>query len=143
MFNDPYYAYPFYSGVSSGFGPGAFSAASGLSRAAGGSGLGSLLRGAASRWSWNGFLTSTGKALNVINQAIPIVYQVRPMINNAKTMFRVLGAVRENGTSTKTKTVSPSSSSVSSSTDAILQKQREEVSSIQTPNTDGGPTFFL
>lgn len=46
------------------------------------------------------FLSGTGKTLNVINQAIPIYYQVKPMINNAKTMFKVISAVRNSDNNT-------------------------------------------
>ena len=42
------------------------------------------------------FLTGTGKTLNVINQAIPIYYQIKPVISNAKTMFKVMSAVKNN-----------------------------------------------
>jgi len=52
-------------------------------------------------FSLNKFLTSTGKTLNVINQAIPIYYQVKPMISNAKTMFKVMNAVRDNNETNK------------------------------------------
>ncbi len=129
MFNNPYYAYPFYGGVSQGVGAGA------LSGAATRSGLGSFLRGATSRFSWDGFLTSTGKTLNVINQAIPIFYQVRPMIQNAKTMFRVLGAVREKDTDSKSNSVSVSSTAPKNTSPTSVEKR--------IPSTDGNPTFFL
>lgn len=52
------------------------------------------LFGGLKKYNWNNFLNGTGKTLNVINQAIPIIYQVRPIINNAITMFRVMNAVR-------------------------------------------------
>lgn len=38
---------------------------------------------------WGSILDGTSKTLNVINQAIPVVYQVKPIINNAKTMFKI------------------------------------------------------
>ena len=38
---------------------------------------------------WSSILDGTSKTLNVINQAIPVVYQVKPIINNAKTMFKI------------------------------------------------------
>ena len=38
---------------------------------------------------WSGILNNTQKTLNIVNQAIPIVYQIKPIVNNAKTMFRV------------------------------------------------------
>lgn len=43
---------------------------------------------------WSGILDGTQKTLGVINQAIPIVYQVKPMITNAKTMFKIADEVR-------------------------------------------------
>ena len=43
---------------------------------------------------WSGILDGTQKTLGVINQAIPIVYQVKPMISNAKTMFKIADEVR-------------------------------------------------
>lgn len=38
---------------------------------------------------WGGLLDGTQKTLGVINQAIPIVYQVKPIISNARTMFKI------------------------------------------------------
>lgn len=43
---------------------------------------------------WSGILDGTQKTLGVINQAIPIVYQVKPIINNAKTMFKIADVMR-------------------------------------------------
>ena len=61
-------------------------------------------------FSLSGFLSGTSKTLNVINQAIPIYYQVKPMISNAKTMFKVMNAVKTdepkvNNTITKTESI--------------------------------------
>lgn len=39
-------------------------------------------------------LNTTQKTLNIVNQAIPIVYQVKPLVNNAKTVFKVINAVK-------------------------------------------------
>jgi len=44
---------------------------------------------------WSSILDGTSKTLNVINQAIPVVYQVKPIINNAKTMFKVASIINE------------------------------------------------
>ncbi|MDD2489756.1 MAG: hypothetical protein PHY26_00665 [Bacilli bacterium] len=38
---------------------------------------------------WNGILNNTQKTLNIVNQAIPIFYQMKPVWNNAKTLMRV------------------------------------------------------
>lgn len=39
-------------------------------------------------------LDGTGKTLNVINQAIPLVYQVKPIINNTKTIFKIANSFK-------------------------------------------------
>ena len=44
---------------------------------------------------WGTILDGTSKTLNVINQAIPVVYQVKPIIDNAKTMFKVASIINE------------------------------------------------
>lgn len=100
-----------------------------------------LLKGA----SWSSFLTTAGKTLNVINQAIPVFYQVRPIIHNAKTMFRVLGAVK-----TSDKKQNNSTSIQTESTMNRSQVNSSESKSINTPvqektpiKEDNGPTFFL
>lgn len=100
-----------------------------------------LLKGA----SWSSFLTTAGKTLNVINQAIPVFYQVRPIIHNAKTMFRVLGAVK-----TSDKKQNNSTSIQTESTMNRSQVNSSESRSINTPaqektpiKEDNGPTFFL
>ena len=42
---------------------------------------------------WSNILANTQKSLGIINQAIPLVYQVKPIVNNAKTMFKIANAV--------------------------------------------------
>lgn len=42
---------------------------------------------------WNNILNNTQRTLGIINQAIPIVYQVRPLLTNARTLFRVASAI--------------------------------------------------
>ncbi len=47
------------------------------------------------KFDWGNFLSNTQKTLNVVNQAIPIFYQIKPIFNNAKTMFRIMGALKD------------------------------------------------
>lgn len=47
-------------------------------------------------FSFTNFLNGASKTLGVINQAIPVFYQVKPIINNAKTIFRVAKAMNSN-----------------------------------------------
>ena len=49
---------------------------------------------------WSSILNNTQKTLNVINQAIPVYYQVKPIIGNAKTMMRMIGALKSDDNST-------------------------------------------
>ena len=60
---------------------------------------------------WGAILDGTQKTLGVVNQAIPIVYQVKPMLNNAKTLFKIANAITEPNEEEKTpreeKTTSP------------------------------------
>lgn len=49
-----------------------------------------------SKINWGSLLNNTQKTLNVINQAIPVYYQIKPIYNNARTMFKVMGAMNDN-----------------------------------------------
>ena len=69
---------------------------------------------------FNKVLNGTSKTLNVINQAIPIYYQVKPIIANAKTLFRVANIIKSE----------PIIEEVATASETI-----KEVS--------GNPTFFL
>ena len=44
---------------------------------------------------WGTILDGTQKTLGVINQAIPIVYQVKPIVSNAKTLFKIANGLGE------------------------------------------------
>lgn len=85
MYNNPY----FYQSVAR---------PSLISRLFGGGGTAAAARGV-SRLNWGTILSNTQKSLGIINQAIPIVYQVKPMIDNAKTMFKIAGAVKDSDSS--------------------------------------------
>ena len=44
---------------------------------------------------WGSLLEGTQKTLGVINQVIPIAYQIKPIINNAKTIFKIAGSIKD------------------------------------------------
>ena len=52
---------------------------------------------------WGTFLDGTQKTLGVINQAIPIVYQVKPLIGNAKTLLKIANEVSNTDSSNNKK----------------------------------------
>ena len=41
------------------------------------------------------FLNGTQKVLNIANQTIPLVKQVKPVIGNAKTMFKIMNEFKK------------------------------------------------
>ena len=76
---------------------------------------------------WGEVLNNTQKTLNVINQAIPVYYQVKPIYNNAKTMFRMVSALKDDDNDTKKNNLNNNNKTV-----------KKEPS-----NNDDGPIFFL
>lgn len=38
---------------------------------------------------WTSLLDGTQKTLGVVNQAIPVFYQIKPIVQNAKTIWKV------------------------------------------------------
>ncbi len=42
---------------------------------------------------WGSVLDGTQKTLGVINQAIPVFYQVKPIVSNAKTLFKIANVI--------------------------------------------------
>lgn len=44
---------------------------------------------------WGGILDGTQKTLGVINQAIPIVYQVKPLMTNMRSVFKIANMINE------------------------------------------------
>lgn len=69
---------------------------------------------------WSGILDGTQKTLGVINQAIPIIYQVKPVISNAKTMFRIADEIRKPNNNTIN--ISNDSSTVNTSNNSDTNK---------------------
>lgn len=79
----------------------------------------------------NNFLNGTQRVLNLANQTIPLVKQVRPMIGNAKTMFKVMNEFKK----TEKPVIRQNNISTSSST--------EETEIPTIINAESGPTFFI
>ena len=81
----------------------------------------------ASKVTFSGILNGASKTLGVINQAIPVFYQVKPIWNNARTMFRVVKEINNKDTS------SNSSVNNSTSSNTSVKENKEQGNS---------PTFF-
>jgi hypothetical protein len=79
---------------------------------------------------WSGLLSGTQKTLNIINQAIPVFYQVKPIWNNAKTMFRVLGEMGKLNNNRSNTDTSTNTTTVNNETS-------------QSESQNNGPRFFI
>lgn len=75
-------------------------------------------------------LSGTGKVVNFANQTIPLIKQMGPLVNNAKTMFRVMNEFKK----IESPTISDNK--------IIKNEKKEEVITSDTSNNEG-PTFFL
>ena len=87
-----------------------------------------LFRGAAGGINWSSILSNTQKSLGIINQAIPLVYQVKPIINNAKTMFKIAGAMKED---------------TSSHNDTNIQEDTYSTNNSSYNNNENKPIFYI
>lgn len=79
---------------------------------------------------WSELLEGTKKTLDVVNQAIPIYYQVKPIISNAKTLFKVANVINNNTTEVIAKDEEKDQSEI-----------KEEVSTTSSKNNS--PIFYL
>lgn len=90
--------------------------------------------------SWTNVLNGASKTLGVINQAIPVVHQIRPIWNNAKTMLRVMKAVNTDNNSTN-------DINIKNNTSDIKNVSTNQDNTISNDNADPsksyeGPVFF-
>lgn len=79
---------------------------------------------------WSELLEGTKKTLDVVNQAIPIYYQVKPIISNAKTLFKVANVINNNTTEV-----------IAENEEQDQSEIKEEVSTTSSKNNS--PIFYL
>lgn len=88
-------------------------------------------------------LTNTQKTLGVINQAIPIVKQAGPMVNNMKTMFKLAGAFKdETDKNTPKKIEFITNNNISNNPSNINANNSNNINNYSY-NTSNGPEFFI
>ncbi len=73
------------------------------------------------RINWSSFLDGTQKTLSIINQAIPVIYQIKPIYQNAKTAFKVVNELKKDNN--------------------ISKEKKEKI--LPTISSNNSPTFFL
>lgn len=79
-----------------------------------------------SKITFSGLLNGASKTLGVINQAIPVFYQVKPIWNNAKTMFKVVKGLNSKESNT-------------AKTTTITKEEKKQVNNQKS----NAPTFFM
>lgn len=98
--------------------------------------------GAISKLSFSSILSGTSKTLGVINQAIPVFYQVKPIVKNAKTMFRVFKEMNTSDRPIKSVDVDNEKININNSNsevdDNFLTKEK-----VSLKKEDNSPTFFI
>ena len=83
------------------------------------SGISSLI----SKISLSSIINGTSKTLNLVNQAIPVVKQVSPLMKNLKTIFSVVNEFKKSN---------------EENTDVIKKDDN-----LKFKSTNNGPTFFV
>ena len=120
MYNNPYNFYPYMNSVNGFNAINGFPAA-GVSRAVR-PGLFQAFRNI----KWNSILTNTQKTLNVINQAIPVYYQIKPIASNLRSFGKIMSAFN-----------SPDTTTPKTTTQEVTNEVKEK------ENQNGLPTFFI
>lgn len=93
---------------------------------------------------WGSLITNTSKTLNVVNQAIPLVKQVGPMVNNMKSIVKIASIFKDETdikSITNTK-INNSSNNYSTPQNKAIQPKEEKKESNYN-YYDNSPTFFI
>lgn len=82
-------------------------------------------------------INGTQKTLGIVNQAIPLIKQAGPVLNNAKTMFRVMNEFKKVD-------FNKSDTNINTNNNPVKNNSTPESANlIKTPNfQNNGPTFF-
>ena len=85
-------------------------------------------------------INGTQKTLNIVNQTIPLIKQAGPVINNAKTMFRVMNEFKKvDINKVDTENIRNNNITINNSPNSTTNT----TNSSKTPSyVNNGPTFF-
>lgn len=176
MYNQPFYIPGYYSSaipnlVRGATMPGSVLNGAAMGTASRGAGLFSRLGGvfgSLRSLNWGGLINNTSKTLGIINQTIPLVRQVGPMVGNMRSMLKLASVFKdETDTNTKKNNISKSNNlnnSVSNDNNIRTTNNSRDnkngndsnISSIKNTNVDDNkiknksysnysdsPTFFI
>ena len=84
---------------------------------------------------WSNILSNIQKTLGIVNQTIPMVRQISPIMNNAKTMFRIMNEFKKTDLPNQTITEQKD----------ITEEKNENTNLNNQENIayDNMPTFFI
>lgn len=95
---------------------------------------------------WSSLLGNASRALNVVNQAIPIVKEVGPMINNMKSMIKIASIFKDETDTTPTRVTNNNMQSQNTTQveTSNITKESDTISSTTiNQNNNNEPNFFL
>lgn len=118
-----------------------------LSSTVGKTGLLSKLTGGLSsikRINWGGLINNTSKTLGIINQTIPIVRQVGPMVTNMKSMIRVASIFKDETDIPRTKPrTQVQNKNIQTNNTQHNQVNETSYTKTTTEEYTESPTFFI
>lgn len=89
-------------------------------------------------FSLGSIINGTQRTLGLVNQAIPVVKQISPVVKNARTMFRVMNEFKKTDAPVNT-----SNNSIdTNNANTVLQENVQVTEEPTEPVSNGGPTFF-
>lgn len=89
-------------------------------------------------FNWSKFLEGTQKTLNVINQAIPVIYQIKPLYENARTALKVVNII--NRDEKKNNNKGDNTTTNTTTTTNTKTNTNKEIKKVEPSNS---PTYFL
>jgi len=88
---------------------------------------------------WSSLFNNTQRTLSIINQAIPAIKQVTPIVKNAKTMFKLMNEFKKVDTPAST---SSNTQTFNNSNDIRVNNNITN-NNTSSSNASYGPTFFI
>ena len=103
---------------------------------------GSLLSGTRS-FNLGGLLNSASKALGVVKEAIPIVKEVGPMMNNMKSMIKIASIFKDETDTVNTKTTNKNTEKREEKTSIKENSTTDNSTTVNKSSVNNEPNFFL
>lgn len=97
--------------------------------------------GAIKSFNWGGLINNTSKTLGIINQTIPLVRQVGPMVGNMRSMLKIASAFKDETDTSSTNNQNITKNQPQNTNNTTYDNRKEE--KIVDYTTNDSPTFFI